>query len=115
MCGDGVEDEAHLLLRCGAFAADRVQLAWKINALAQQAESEQPHPADAHALSFDILLESEPQRLQILLGGHHPRVAAAGPGVAAAVMRTALIHVGRWMAAHQRQLVRLQDVEQQEQ
>lgn len=111
MCGDGVEDEAHLLLRCGAFAADRVQLAWRINAWVQQAESAQPDAPGAHARAFDMLLEPEPQQLQILLGGRHPRVAAAGPGVAMAVMREALIHVGRWMRAHQMHLLRLQEIE----
>ena len=110
MCGNGVEDEAHLLLRCGAFAADRIQLAWKINALIQQAESAQPGPPRAHARAFDMLLEPELQQLQILLGGRHERVAAAGPGVAVAVMREALIHVGFWTRVHQTHLLRLQEI-----
>jgi len=58
-----------------------------------------------------MLLEPEPQQLQILLGGRHSRVAAAGPGVAGAAMREALIHVGRWMRAHQTHLQRLQEIE----
>lgn len=112
MCGDGVEDEAHLLLRCGAFAADRVQLAWKINALVQQAESAQPDPPGAHARAFDLLLEPELQQLQILLGGRHPRVAAAG--VVEAVARAALIQVGRWVTAHRQHTLRLQEIERQQ-
>ena len=58
-----------------------------------------------------MLLEPELQQLQILLGGRHPRVAGAGPGVAVAVMREALIHVGRWTRAHQTHLLRLQEIE----
>ena len=58
-----------------------------------------------------MMQEPELQRLQILLGGRHPRVAAAGPGVAVAVMREALIHVGRWARAHQTHMLRLQEIE----
>jgi len=58
-----------------------------------------------------MLLEPEPQQLQILLGGRHARVTAAG--VAEAVTKAALIQVGRWIAAHRQHTLRLQEVERQ--
>jgi hypothetical protein len=103
MCGTAVQTEEHLLLECDAFDSARATLYSTLESWLQQAEAAQSIPQQAVWRARD---ESASTLLQLLLSGHHPRIAAAG--LTRRALRLILIAVGQWLQQHEvhRQCIR---------
>lgn len=105
MCGTAVQTEEHLLLDCSAFDSARAQLYSMLESWLQQAEAAQSIPQQT---VWRVRDESAATRMQLLLSGHHLRIAAAG--LTRRALRLILIAVGQWLQQHEDHRQSIRDI-----
>ena len=96
MCGTAVQTEEHLLLDCSTFHSARGILYSTLETWLQQAETAARIPQPA---PWRVRDDSVSARMQLLLSGHHPRLAAAG--LTRRALRLILLTVGQWLQRHE--------------